>query len=250
MKKLFLIPIFSILLLGNAHAVPGDNDGALGTSPTPELIPFKVSQVYIPEGFDDNDNLQVVIEGFFPNGCYKVAPASIDTKSEPFKIQANAYRYYGFCVQMVVPFQQVVNLGIHASKVYDLHAVGLPNLRKINVEASSNPGPDDYIYAPVKQIYVSRKPGEPTKKRILLSGEFTQSCYRLDRVNISVNDNVIVVQPIAEKDTAAQCEEGIFPFELSSDLPDLADGRYLVHVRTLNGTSLNRVIRLGKTPMM
>jgi hypothetical protein len=248
MKRLLLFSIFTLLFAVNAHA--GKSDNPIGVSPTPELIPFKVAEVYIPEGFDDNDNLQVVIEGFFPNGCYKVAPASIEIKSGTFKIQANAYRYYGFCVQMVVPFQQVVDLGIHASNIYDLHAVGLPALKKINVKSSSNPGPDDFMYAPVKQIYVSRNQENPAKRRVLLSGEFSLSCLKVARVDVAVNDNVLVVLPVAEIDSSTECTDGIFPFEVSQDLPDLPDGRYLVHVRTLNGTSINRVILLGNVPII
>lgn len=253
-KRSLLIFIFSLFLVGNIYASNSFNntnkDGVLVTSPTPELIPFKISEVYVPEGFDDNDNLQVVVEGFFPNGCYKVAPASVAVKNGTFKIQANAYRYYGFCIQAIVPFQQVVDLGIHAAQIYNIHAVGQGDLKKLNVKASSNPGPDDFIYAPVNQIYVSRMPENPAKRRILLSGEFTLSCLKLVRVDISVNNNVIIVLPIAEVDTSQKCENGDFPFEVSKELPDVEDGRYLVHVRTLNGNSKNKVIILGNSSMM
>ena len=245
MKPPLLLSLCSIFIFGSLYAANGDGDANGVTSPTPELIPFKISEGNVPQGFDDNDNLQAVVEGFFPNGGYKVAPASIITKNGTFKIQANAYRYYGFCIQMIVPFQQVVDLGIHAAQIYNIHAVGQGELKKLNVKASSNPGPDDYTYAPIKQIYVSRNPDNPSKRRVLLSGEFTLSCLRITRVEVSVHHNVIIVLPIAEVDRANQCNEGIFPFEVSQELPDVEDGRYLVHVRTLNGNSFNRVITLG-----
>ena len=241
MKRLLVSATFLSLLLTHGETLKAQ-------SQTPEFVPFKVSEVYIPKGFDDNDNLQVVIEGFFPNGCYKTAPATFSLGEDgTFHIQANAYQYYGFCIQMIVPFHQVVDLGIHKANTYKVIAEGVPTSKSIQVDPSTNNGPDDFLYAPVRQIYISKDPKQPNRRRILLSGEFTLSCMKLDHVKIprNKNDSVIVVQPIAVMDESVKCENQMKQFEVSELLPELEQGRYLVHVRTQDGSSLNRIIQLN-----
>ena len=60
--KLFLL-LFTLPLL------------ALSGIPEEKVIP--IEHVYIPSGFDDNDNVEIVITGFLPNLCHKSPSAKV-----------------------------------------------------------------------------------------------------------------------------------------------------------------------------
>ncbi len=36
----------------------------------PKLVVAPVDNVFVPAGFDDNDNVEVVLQGYFANSCY------------------------------------------------------------------------------------------------------------------------------------------------------------------------------------
>src|SRR4051794_26680489 len=67
--------VFALLALsaGIAHA-----DG----QPSFKKVQVPVGHIFIPsEGYDDNDNIQFVIDGVLPNGCYRVDHEQTDTAS-------------------------------------------------------------------------------------------------------------------------------------------------------------------------
>ncbi len=65
--KSFILPLLILPLLGASFA-RADEPAA------PPLVSVTVRAVYAPSGFDDNDEAQVVLDGFLPNTCYRLAP--------------------------------------------------------------------------------------------------------------------------------------------------------------------------------
>ncbi|MBI3018746.1 MAG: hypothetical protein HYY61_02495 [Deltaproteobacteria bacterium] len=204
----------------------------------PRLLEVGVSDVFVPQGFDDNDNSQVVVEGYFPNTCYKLGPVKIEKEENRIKITPQAYFYHGPCLQVMVHYTQEINLGILKAGKYKLDIPsdcpeGTPTLF---VAHSTNPGPDDYLYAPIESARVLSKE-TPT---VRLHGVFSNSCMSLDRVAVHLESNrVVAILPIAKFENTELCLNVLKPFHKDVRIEEPLNGRTLLHIRSLNGNAVN-----------
>ncbi len=79
--------------------------------PTREVI-VPVNNVYAPGGFDSTSDSYVVVNGIFPNGCYRWSRASLESRSEfDHDITTMAQVTQGMCIQVLIPYQKEVRLG-------------------------------------------------------------------------------------------------------------------------------------------
>ena len=112
----------------------------------PQIVSVPIEQSYIPLGFDDNDRVQVMIEGTFRNSCYKVASYKVTAgDSGEVIIQQFAYKYPGICLEVLVPYTQTVDLGLMKSGTYTLrdgdsknvigHLIGIDHELRFDVHA-------------------------------------------------------------------------------------------------------------------
>ncbi|MCK6597257.1 MAG: hypothetical protein L6Q37_02740 [Bdellovibrionaceae bacterium] len=194
---------------------------------------------YIPVGFDSNDNVQFVVEGVYRDTCSKPAGTrfKINPSSRTIELVSYEYRYQGPCLDVLVPHDEVINLGVMASGNYSVLQSGGKKLGLLNVTRATKTSPDDFLYAPISQAYLKSHNGQVT---ITISGVFTNSCMRLAQVNPQVQPRVIAVQPIAAIDQRpAGCVNGQYPFEHTFTINNVRSGRYLLHVRSLNGNAIN-----------
>ena len=82
----------------------------------PLEIDAPVDKIFIPQGFDDNDNVEVVAHGDFMNGCYRVGKSDsfVDEDAKRITIEVSAYRYQhekdqdAVCMQVMTPFITLV----------------------------------------------------------------------------------------------------------------------------------------------
>lgn len=214
-----------------------------GETHTPNLVEVSPSAVFIPTGFDDNDNsVQVVIEGFFPNTCYKIAPAFIDkSRIDLGKIHIipRAYFYKGACLQAMIRYEQTIDLGILSARHYDIAIADETVSHSLFVKHAANSGPDDYLYAPVQEAKMIslRKPS------LKLKGNFPNTCFSIDPKDtmIDVTNQVVVILPIAQYDGTRGCIEMLKPFDITVPIEKKLDGRYLIHIRSLEGQSKNLI---------
>lgn len=213
----------------------------------PKLVDVGVSEVFIPTGFDDNDNVEVILEGYFPNHCYQTAPARVE-KLENNKIQITpqAYLYQGPCLQAIVRYKSSVGLRDHIGFLnegsYDVIVKGYPNISKLTVKHSHNDGPDDFPYASVDEIGISSY--EPLK--LNLKGKFLDHCFDIDKIIVLEPVNqVISVLPIIKHDETKPCAQKIKNFSvdiaIEEELKKKIEGRYLFHVRSAEGSSKNLI---------
>src|SRR5690606_17044612 len=108
----------SVLALAAALASPA---AAAGDAPQPALVPAPVEAFFVPLGYDDNDNVEVVVHGRFPNTCYKVGPANatVDVAARTVEVEATAFHYQAAgCALVLVPFTQTVALGLLPEGTY------------------------------------------------------------------------------------------------------------------------------------
>lgn len=231
------------LLLGAisfvSFMVLADGSGALAQTPV------NTNAVYLPDGFDDNDQSQLVIEGVLPSTCYQLTSPAIEKNDTAMTIAivAQAYVNNGNCAPTPVPFNQEVDLGSLAAGIWKISVGGLDGTEDLRITHSTTSGPDDFIYAPVENARISKDPATGTW-RVSLRGKISVSCMDWKEARLIVQSRVLIVLPILEQ-TSVDCRPTTAPFEREVALPaDLAEGRYLVHVRALNGRAINTVFNL------
>lgn len=210
------------------------------------LVPLSFDTLYIPSGFDSNDNVQLVGEGFFRNACFSLAPTtvSVDHAGKTIFLLPQAYVYNGPCAQVVqpfviLPFVVEINVGTLEPGTYQiLQGPERAIAGYVNVARANRDSVDDFLYAPVSEIDV-RQVGAETE--IHLSGHMLGSCQRLGEVKTTVENNVITVYPYAYNVAGDDCLRGRFPFSKTIRVRAPA-GRYLIHVRAQAGEALNRIV--------
>lgn len=218
--------------------------GPLRADTEPIITNWNVDQAFVPVGFDDNDKVQITVEGTFPSTCYKVGPYDVrtDEESRTMFLYQRAYKYGGTCLRMIVPFAQTMDIGMVKPGDYSLvDGYTGKSLGKLPVLVASNPGPDDFLYAPITDAWVTIN--ETTRETTLnLTGTFTNRCTKLKEVKVNYNGNVIIVLPIAEH--VSRCEDAKSRFQYKMRLQDGLQGTYLLHVRSMNGQAINKLTDL------
>lgn len=108
MKSLKYVLIAALFAL-SAQAQPGQ--GAQQNSQEKE-VQIGLSGVYVPGGFDSSSDAFVVVNGIFPNGCYRWSRAEV-TNVDDFthEVKSVAAVSQGMCIMVLVPFQKEVRLG-------------------------------------------------------------------------------------------------------------------------------------------
>ena len=210
------------------------------TQVTSKLVP--INHVYIPDGFDDNDNAEIIISGYLPDSCYK-AP------KHEYKIQGNVISVTvsslynndsGACAEVIVPFVETVRLGALVAKNYDVVVTSANpqrSLSKMVVKKSGGTGIDDYSYA-----YITGVRHSPGNRKIVIDGYNVSDCFELQELKIESNGNdTYVVLPIM-KQTQEFCPRKMTPVSFEAVLPTtLRNKEILIHVRSMQGNSVNAI---------
>jgi len=226
---------------------PGNALGADNLPGLPELVKVLPQQVFAPSGFDDNDNAQVVVTGTLSSTCYKAGPATakVDQTAKKIYVETQAYFYPGcWCLQVETPFSTVLDLGPIASGTYEV--VGYAQngttrtLGNLPVAISAQADADDYLYAMVNDAYVTQANGG---RQLVLNGQLGNDCISLKEVKvIRKKDSVIEVLPITEYKNNTLCRQVTIPFQTEVDLGAPIRAKTLIHVRSLSGQSINKMI--------
>jgi hypothetical protein len=209
---------------------------------SPQKISVDFESIYVPGGFDSNDHVQIVGEGRFESTCYKPAEtdASIDTSKHEIHLSPVAYKYPGLCLQVILPFERVIDIGILSAGTYSIFSNG-KKLGEIQIKKATTQSADDFLYAPVSQAFFRQK---GLLSEVLLAGEFPNDCFKIDDVKVTFEPKVIVLQPLAKLEHPSACREGRFPFYHVVPIYLAPVGRYLLHVRSMNGKAINSLIEV------
>jgi hypothetical protein len=219
-----------------------------------ELRPVEMAlqpqNVFIPPGFDSNDNAQIVVSGELPNSCYQAAgaTATVDKKNKKIIVKQDGYRNNGaFCVEMISSYTSTVNVGVLDAAKYEVliapQGKSAPQTRgTMNITAADRPEKDEVIYAPVDEVTYTQK---ADGSELVLRGTFRSECANLDRVEVLTRaPGVVEVLPITDLREGVQCVPGSKPFDATVSLANVPKGTTLVHVRSQSGQSINRVIEI------
>lgn len=239
-------------LLGLSFLVAGVFANSARAESQPSLSHAPVKKVFVPQGFDDNDNAEVILQGYFPNSCMKLGPVEsyVNPDSQVIQINPQVYVYESAaCLQVRVPFVQKVQLGNLNSGAWNIAVDGELDVEPLplSVKKAVSAAPDDYLYAPVDEVVLLPEP-KSNLHRLVVSGRWPElpegACFELVRLESRMGpDNALVVLPIAELRPQEKCslpdnKQRAFSASVLLDKPLPVDA--LVHVRVLNGESLNK----------
>jgi hypothetical protein len=80
--------------------------------PTEKEVIVGINDAYVPGGFDSTSDAYVVVNGLFPNGCYRWARADVThTTGNIHEVRSVARVSQGMCLMVLVPFTKEVRLG-------------------------------------------------------------------------------------------------------------------------------------------
>ncbi len=144
----------------------------------------------------------------------------------------------GLCAQVIVPFIETINLGVLDKGKYLLAVNENSDWEKKSLleisEATSN-SIDEVIYANVEEV-VKTEEG----RKVLLKGYNTSDCFELQEIAIKDNGSDTYSVLPKMKQVRSFCAKKMVPFTYEFDVPEkLKADRVLLHVRVMNGKSLN-----------
>ena len=221
-----------------------------------ERIEIPVGHVFVPaQGYDDNDNVEIVFDGIIPNGCYSVADysANVDPKTKQIvpHLFAN-HRTDSFCQDEThlskslippVPYTLDVALGSLGKGDYKIvySHPGLPlSVRPFSVDKAKMATVDDMPYAAVSSIWIPDSVRGDLSISAELVGSLTSSCSKLSSVTVKRLDDVFVILPALSFTQNLMCSLIMVPVQQTVDLGTPGEGRYLIHTRSMSGHSVNR----------
>ena len=211
----------------------------LASTPVEVLVP--IDHIYSPNGFDSNDNTEVIVEGRLPNLCHKSPWSKVEVKPGKIEITVSALKYEDnnpFCVPMEVPFIQPVSVGLLNKGNYDIVVNGKSIYEQkgaISIAELQTPAADDFIYANV--AYVEKEEGS---RMVKLKGYTPSDCLNWDEVKfVSNGTDTLAVLP-KMKQIYSTCPMKMVPFEKEIEVPKVLDRKsVLLHVRVMDGKSVN-----------
>jgi hypothetical protein len=219
------------------------------------LVQAPVEKVFVPQGFDSNDKIEVIVHGSFNSTCYKMGPVTVTADDSGKKLFVTAEAFYypdATCLQMKVSYIKSVEVDHHLTPGnYKIEVAGLPTLKvsPLNVAAAMRPEADDYLYASVYSATVEQTP--EGDEEIVLKGQHPylfDGCVKFESVKTYLGpDNVMVVQPITRIGRGEECRGSVAlsRFEEHKAIPSgLNRGEYLLHVRVLDGNSVNQLFNI------
>ena len=214
-----------------------------------QIVPAPLDHLYIPAGFDSNDSVEVVVTGSFPNSCYSRNKVEVKVKDELIDIKVTAIApaeetlTERACAQMIVPFTEVVSVGNLQGGEYEVRVnegAGSSLRDKISISEATSNSVDDNIYAAIE--WVERK----SRDEVVLHGWRYSNCIELDEVKVRTNGkDTLSVLPVM-KQLSTFCPMKMMPvsYPVKLDYSSIKINQPLLHVRTMDGKSVNSIINI------
>ncbi len=257
MKK--SVASFVIALSASASQASPAFAQALAPAEVARPVEVALSNVFLPAtGYDDNDNVLALVDGLLPNGCYSLGHTETVAKPQGFALRQFALRKVdGVCapgqelpadVAAPVPFSHEISFGRLESGSYAIEFAsreGGRKTRNFGVEKARVASVDNLRYAAITSVYVPDILSASTEAgefKLLLAGLLTSSCVELaDEIKVERVDDVIVVLPPTKTVFSGSCLPFTRSFATEVAIAIPPAGRYMIHVRSLNGNAVSRL---------
>lgn len=206
-----------------------------------EIVSAPVKHLYLPDGFDSNDAVEVVVTGVFPSACFSRNDVKVKVIDDviDIKVTAISQEKTRSCPDMVVPFKEVVHVGTLQGGEYKV-VVNKTLEDNFSIMEASSSSVDDHIYAAIE--YIEKK----SQKEVVLHGWRYSNCIDLDKVEVVSNKkDTLSILPVM-KQLSSFCPMKMMPtqYAVKVDLSSMKMKEPLLHVRTMDGKSINSIINM------
>lgn len=211
---------------------------------SPIVVDAPVDHLFVPKGFDNNDNVEVVVTGTFPNTCYSRNKVEVAVKEDIINVTVtslNSTDDKGNCDQIKIPFMENVTIGNLQAGDYKI-IVNKKLTEKLDVEIASSRSVDDHLYAMIQYIDLGFTGG--LSGDAMLVGRNPEDCLSLDEVKYVSNDkDVLSVLPIMKK-VSESCtgERNYLEVPIKFQPRSFKSSKILLFVRTMDGKSVSTLI--------
>jgi len=210
----------------------------------PEVIPVTVDGIHIPIGYDDNDMIKIVTTGTLKKSCYWEGnpEVKVNNNARTVTIKQIVLGYPSTCTDSNIPFHRVVEIGMLPASEYAIidgltkERIGTLPVTKATKTISYGAYADEAMYALATDVFVNNRV-------VTMDFLIPEDCLRFKEAQVDYQPGVVVVKPILEGDAA--CKGTLKPYRSEFTLRGDVKGRQLIHVRSLWGRSLNKLIELG-----
>jgi hypothetical protein len=257
MKLIQVLTVLLVLVCGISSVLASE----VRLSSLIQNVEVPLNSLFAPyHGYDDTNNIEIVLYGNLPNPCYGLGKYTLDKDLAKHTIRVRQFaekKLEGVCadgsdmpdsLNMVVPFVNVISLGRLPAGDYQVYyGINQFAQKPLNIKESHKTTIDDYPYAAVSNVSTSDVIQKNTKLLATLSGVYTSSCVYLDKSSVKVEkqNDVYVVLPVLKMKPGVICTQSLIPFNHTIEMETpRVQGEYLVHVRSMNGKSVNRVVEV------
>lgn len=222
-------------------------------------VRVSIQKILAPtQGYDDNDEVKLMISGELPNPCYSLEKTEIK-KTDQGKtmrvIQWAWLRQDGVCgsgdlIDSPSSFEKEISLGTIEAGEYRIEGLSeagkVLDIRKLQVAVAPVATLDSLNYAVVGGVWVDDLVLAQEEVQVTLVGQLTHDCMELKHpMQMTHQNDVFVILPVQEQ-AQEECRVAPRPFRKTLSLGRLKPGMYLIHVRSRNGQTVQKAISVLK----
>jgi len=123
-----------ILLLGLIMLIAIFVTGCFSILPTTGLAPVEEIEIVILESFPVQIN--VIARGNLPDPCTEISEVLQEREGNTFFVTIKTYRYPGFCIQVLAPFEEIIPLDVYGlpAGIYNVDVNGVQGTFDLEVD--------------------------------------------------------------------------------------------------------------------
>lgn len=208
------------------------------------VIPAPVTHLFVPSGFDNNDNVELVVKGKFPNPCYTRNKVEVQVKEDKILVNVTATKnekQNNFCEPLAVPFTEVITIGSLQGGDYEI-IINEKLKQKMTINVASSNSVDENLYASVDYVDLGFTGG--ASGEAIIVGKSLSDCLILDRVEYLSNEkdtySILPIMRRISQDCAENSKRIDIPVKVN--LNKFASKEVLLFVRSVDGKSVHSII--------
>lgn len=215
----------------------------------PTVVPAPIDHLFIPDGFDNNDSIELVVTGKYPNPCYSRNKIEVEVKGDLIDIHVTSLskeaQNNSLCEELKVPFSEVINVGSLQAGEYRVRVnpeTSYEQKGNLSVDLSSSNSVDDFLYAQVDYVDLGFTGGQSGDA--LLVGRSISPCLALDKVEyLSNGKDTLSILPIMKK-ISQDCPEKYTSLHvpIKFNLKNYKHEKVLLFVRSVEGKSIHSFV--------
>jgi hypothetical protein len=202
--------------------------------------PLFLDRTFLPDSFEEGDDVQVIVSGLLKDTCQTAKQAQIERIDSQFFVNIQSESLGCFCLPMETPFFKVIKLGKLPVGDYWVQVNDLSLVRHIQVERSPASTLDLAYVTSVKL----------NGNELVIKGKHFDSGVYIESVDVTVQlDGTIVVNPILGERKGLKMPVTV-AFEERVDLNKylVPNFNHLVHVRGQKGKTFNVMFGVFSDP--